>query len=237
MTPAEASKARLRVLEREAAAVGKADNIVRKGHRPPGPAKTLSGGSEKKQAALQQEISRNRRHVQAVEEHPAFDQAGWKRSHVLAASESLAALPKRDQAATLAGVQEAILLRWTRELTEEEFSERAQSLLDELNGFSRSALILSPSDIVAFALLRRKFRTLMIQQLPPEDSYRKFFDEAYDAVRGAHDSIRATETDLGDLPFAHQSMSDAAAEQREDAARRHSEIFGRYVDGLRKLLE
>lgn len=106
LTPAEASKARLRALEKAAADVAKAmetcDNDVTGKRGPkPGPSQVLSGGDAKKRSALRQEISRNRRHVEAAEIHPEFAEQNWKQSHVLAATDALKAIPKREQKAAV----------------------------------------------------------------------------------------------------------------------------------------
>ena len=97
LTPVEASAARLRALEKAAKdLIG--NNVVADKRGPkPGPAAALSGGSEKKRKALSMELSRNRRHVEAAEAHPAFQSKNWRQSHVLAASEALSEIPKRDQ--------------------------------------------------------------------------------------------------------------------------------------------
>ena len=102
LTPVEASAARLRALEKEAESMTDIYVSHKKRGQKPGPAQALSGGNAKKQAALHQEISRNRRHVELAEAHPAFKGAQWKQSQALAARESLALIPKKDHDAAIA---------------------------------------------------------------------------------------------------------------------------------------
>jgi hypothetical protein len=70
----------------------------------PGAGRGSKGGDRevaRKLGIPREEIRRTRKHIAVAEEHPAFQDKKWKRSQVLAASEALQSIPKKDQRAAV----------------------------------------------------------------------------------------------------------------------------------------
>lgn len=135
LTPSEASTERLRGLLRDAeaakAAIGQNDLTEKRRGPKPGAAAILSGGDPKRRAAIKDQMHRDRKHVAAANEHPVFAGPGWRQSHVLAATEALEALPKRDQSVALdmisePGVDPKSAVKMIETLAEKEPTERKQ---------------------------------------------------------------------------------------------------------------
>jgi hypothetical protein len=85
------------------------------GHKPNGQIPSSAGGRpEGGDAAVsratgisRQDIQRTRKHIAVAEEHPAFQDRIWKRSQVLAASEALQSIPRRERVAAVEMVSES----------------------------------------------------------------------------------------------------------------------------------
>lgn len=97
LTEYEASKAKLRQIQAAEQEAEEERISAQDAQKSRGRPKGGDADASRRAGLSRDEVRRTKRHVSAAEEHPIFQGKQWKRSHVLAATEALESMPKRDQ--------------------------------------------------------------------------------------------------------------------------------------------